>query len=460
MDTCVEPSVAPLRWLVLAITRSVSIRTRGRSAIRHTFGPKHRMLDNHMASRRGILQRLLAAASSAGIAGCSQLSSSETDGPTHDLGTNPRADALPSRQHAWTHVLDHDENDNPLPPRHHRVIFLDLTVDVDTPEARTEVANTIEAAMRTLESAYDWGPSGLLHGLAWGTRYFERRDALEDGPIAQPRVLSRTDSPELLSFDAALILASDVPSHLAAVDAAMFGPKRRLGSTAVEDRLGAVFTSTARRRGFIGSGLPAAHANAEGVPTDGPPQDAPLFTGFFSGRSKTQASEDRVTIENGPYAGGTTIHVSHIEESLDRWWNAFDEDDRVARMFSASIDPSDLDEFTDDVTIAGSIREHAERFGVVGHQEKVARAREDGDPIILRRDFNTVHGGNAGLIFVSVQRTLADFRKTRRAMNGWYLRDDHEAITDSDNNGLLDFITVRSRANFYLPPRRSRALPV
>jgi hypothetical protein len=79
---------------------------------------------------------------------------------------------------------------------------------------------------------------------------------------------------------------------------------------------------------------------------------------------------------------------------------------------------------------------------------------------VLRRDFNTVDGGRAGLHFVSFQRRLADFRKTRKAMNGWYVRDDSPAITDRKNNGLLNFITVRSRANFYVPPRDGRSFPL
>lgn len=184
-----------------------------------------------------------------------------------------------------------------------------------------------------------------------------------------------------------------------------------------------------------------------------------MFTGFFSGFAKTQATEDRVTIQHGDHAGGTTLHVSHLRESLDDWWDGLDEEGRVARMFSPEFSPADVSAFTDDVPFSDAVREHASEFGVVGHQEKVARAREDGVPILLRRDFNTVDGGRAGVHFLSLQRSLADFRKTRRAMNGWYIRDDHPSITDRTNNGLLEFITVVSRANFYVPPRDERAFP-
>ncbi|WP_211609234.1 DUF7405 family protein [Halogranum amylolyticum] len=341
-----------------------------------------------------------------------------------------------------------------MSPRHHRVLLLDLTT-----APSNQAARTVELAIRTIEAAYEWAPSGLLHSLAWGTKYYSRIGRLGAAPISRPRVLSRTDNPELLSFDAALVLASDVPSHLTAVDAAMFGTRPSLEGEPVDHRLDDVFEVVSRRTGFVGEGLPAAHADVEGVPPGSPPEEAPLFTGFFSGLTKTQATEDRVTIERGEYAGGTTMHLAHLRESLDRWWEGLDESDRVARMFSPEFSPDDVARFTDEVPFADAVREHAQEFGIVGHHEKVARARENGRPIILRRDFNTVDGGQAGLHFLSLQRSLEDFRKTRRAMNGWYLRDDHPSVTDRENNGLLNFITVSSRANFYVPPRDRRAFP-
>ena len=407
-----------------------------------------------MTSRRRLMRRLAAATGVASLAGCAGVFAGSTESPTPDLPPNPRVGELPDRQHAWDAVLAKDAHGNALAPRHHRVLLLDLET-----EPGDDAATTVEGAMRALESAYEWGPDGLFHALAWGTEYYSRMGWLEGAPIEEPRVLSRTDDPDLLSFDAALVLASDVPSHLSAVDAAMFGKRDDLAGATVDHSLGDVFSVASRRTGFIGEGLPAAHADAEGVPAGSPPEDAPLFTGFFSGRTKTQASEERVTIGDGRYAGGTTMHVSHLRESLDRWWDALDEDGRIARMFSPEFTPDSVAEFTDDVPFSDAVREHAREFGVVGHHEKVARAREDGKPIVLRRDFNTVDGGRAGLHFLSLQRSLADFRKTRRAMNGWYLRDDHPAVTDRENNGLLNFITVTSRANFYVPPRADRAFP-
>ena len=406
-----------------------------------------------MVSRRGALRRLAAVSGAAGLSGCAEFLARRAEAPTAGLPPNPRAGDLPVRQHAWNDVLARDGHGNPVAPRHHRVLLLDLAV-----EPSESAARTVERAMRTVEAAYDWGPAGLLHGLAWGTRYFERLGRLSASPVREPTVLSRTDDPDLLSFDAALLLASDAASALGAVEAAMFHGNEALAGEPVEARLGDVFDVAARRTGFMGEGLPAAHADAEGIPGDAPPADAPMFTGFFSGRARTQATEDRVTIRDGPYAGGTTVHLSHLRESLDAWWS-MDGADRVAHMFSPEFSEGDVEAFTDDVPFADAVREHARESGVVGHFEKVARAREDGRPVVLRRDFNTTDGGRAGVHFLSLQRSLADFEKTRRAMNGWYLRDDHPAIRDRENNGILEFVSVVSRANFYLPPRDERAFP-
>ncbi len=408
-----------------------------------------------MVSRRRTLKRLGLGAlvSAASTAGCTGRGST---GDRPDLGPNPRADALPDRQHAWNATLRTDATGNTLSPQFHRVLLLNLDA-----EQGADAAETVERAMRSVEAAYDWGPAGLLHALAWGSRYFERQGVLGSSPVRSPKVLSRTDDPDLLDFDAALVLASDVPSHLATVESAMFDGASRINGASVDHRLGDVFSRAGRRTGFIGGGLPAKHTNAEGVPDDASlGSDDPMFMGFFSGRNGTQASEDRVTIESGRYAGGTTMHVSHLHHSLDRWFDGLDDAGRVARMFGPEFTPDEVDKLGEMVPFSDKVREHARDEGVVGHHEKVARVRKNNRPLILRRDFNTVDGGRAGVHFVSLQKSLDHFESTRKSMNGWYLRDDHPQITDRRNNGILDFISVQSRANFYVPPRDIRAFPL
>lgn len=409
-----------------------------------------------MVSRRDALQHAVGLLSAVGLAGCSRVLDGRQRPQSLGLPPNPRAGSLPERQHAWTDVLRTDGNGNSLAPQYHTVLLLELD-----DEPSVEAARTVERAMRTVEAAFEWSPDGLLHQLAWGTQYFSRLGALDESPIRRPTVLSRTDDPALLDFDAALVLASDVQSTLSSVEGAMFGRRQSLGGVAVDARLGDVFSLVGRRTGFVGAGLPRQHTHVEGIP-DGAPlsSDDPMFMGFFSGMKKTQASEDRVTVQSGRFEGGTTMHLSHLRQSLGDWWDRLDDAGRVARMFSPEFSPEDQAGFTTDVPFSDAVREHARGHGVVGHHEKVARARRDGKPLVLRRDFNTVDGGHAGVHFLALQRTLDDFEKTRRAMNGWYLRDDHERVGDRRNNGILEFITVRSRANFYVPPRPKRSFPL
>ena len=404
-----------------------------------------------MSSRRGLLRRLAALSGAAGLSGCSRLLAQRAEAPTADLPPNPKAGTLPLAQHTWNDRLRTDSVGNNLLPRHYRLFMLRLDGEMGEESART-----VELAMRTLEAAYEFSPEGVLHMLGWGTRYFERLGALDGSPIRKPKVLSRTDDPELLDFDAILVLATDVPSQLTAAEEALFGTRDSLGGEPVDARLGDVFSVEERRTGFLGEGLPAAHIGAEGLPSE-LPDDAPNFTGFRAGRKSTQAPEERVTIRDGPYAGGTTMHISHLVESLDAWWGMA-ESDRIDRLFSTDVSPEDVADM-ESLPFADAVREHARDEGVIGHFEKVARARKDGKPLLLRRDFNTVDGGQAGVQFLSLQRRPADFEAVRDAMNGWWVREEHPEIEDRKNNGILEFIRVVSRANFYVPPRDERAFP-
>jgi hypothetical protein len=78
----------------------------------------------------------------------------------------------------------------------------------------------------------------------------------------------------------------------------------------------------------------------------------------------------------------------------------------------------------------------------------------------LRRDFNTVDGGQAGLHFVSLQRTIEDFMRTRTAMNAGSAQLQNPAISATVNNGVTEFIFVLKRANYVVPPRAQRSFPL
>jgi len=97
--------------------------------------------------------------------------------------------------------------------------------------------------------------------------------------------------------------------------------------------------------------------------------------------------------------------------------------------------------------------------GVVGHAQKTARARdENGQPVILRRDFDTTDGGHAGLYFLSLQETIADFVVTREEMFGEDVANVG-GVGTTNNNGILQYITTRTRGNYLMPPRAKRSFP-
>ena len=96
---------------------------------------------------------------------------------------------------------------------------------------------------------------------------------------------------------------------------------------------------------------------------------------------------------------------------------------------------------------------------MIGHAQTSARARRHGKPLIIRRDFDTVDGGQAGLHFVSLQRSIEDFVTTRNAMNASSAQLQNPAITDTVNNGINEFIFVLRRANYILPSTRRALVP-
>ena len=183
--------------------------------------------------------------------------------------------------------------------------------------------------------------------------------------------------------------------------------------------------------------------------------------GFKSSLRRNQASEDDVTIQRGPFAGGTTMQVSYMRLSLDTWYQNLTERERVARMYAPQVTPEQVAHFTTDASSDPNLLNQAiNHYGVIGHAQTSARARRNNKPLILRRDFNTVDGGQAGLHFVSIQRTIEDFITTRNAMNASSAQLQNPSITDTVNNGINEFIFVVKRANYILPTRPNRSFPL
>lgn len=402
-------------------------------------------------SRREYLRGLVAAGGTAALTAC--LEATDSTAPTGSPS------ARPGRQHAWNGVLDTDDAGNHRSPEHHALVPLRLTT-APTEDARTQV----ETAFRSLESAYAYDPDGLLFTVGYSAAYFERVG--DDPPIPAPEALTPMESPSLDTFDALVHLASDTAAVVLEAESALLGDVAEPNGVPMKGTLEGIFErADPRRSGFVGPGLPAEHTAVDGVP-ESVPDDAPFFMGFRSGLRESQATEDRVTIRDGPYGGGTTTHIESLSLQLRTWFEQEGRDERVARMFSPEHDPESVGDVGEELgtetgvagEIAASTAEHARTRGVVGHAQKAARGRTpDGTPLLLRRDFNTVDGGRPGVHFLAHQRRIPEYVRVREAMTG--LDVAGEGVGRRHNNGILQYIFVRRRGNYVVPPRDRRALP-
>ncbi|MES3517896.1 MAG: Dyp-type peroxidase [Natronomonas sp.] len=404
-------------------------------------------------SRREYLRAAVAVGGAAGLSACL-----DTVGET----AVPRGDPAdrPERQHGWNAVLSTDDDGNHVPPEHRVLLPLRLTTEPDKDDS-----HRVESAFRTLEQAYEYSPDGLLFSVGYSPSYFGRIGG--ESPIPEPEALTSMESPDFDDFDAIVHLASDSPEVVLEAEEALLGNADPNGLEPDATLSGVFERAEPRRTGFVGDGLPAQHTDVDGVP-DSVPEEAPFFMGFRSGFSGSQAPEDRVTIQDGPFAGGTTLHVSTMDLNLRQWFEQDNHFQRVAKMFSPEHADDGVGEIGEELgaatgasAVADDTEEHARTRGMVGHAQKAARARdEDGTPPLLRRDFNTIDetvGEGPGVHFVAYQRTIDDFVRVREAMTGADLTGG--GVGQRLNNGILQYILVHRRGNFIVPPRSKRALP-
>jgi hypothetical protein len=299
-----------------------------------------------------------------------------------------------------------------------------------------------------------------LFTAGWGPDYFERVLHVAS-PIPRATSMSLFEQPSIDDYHLCLHLAGDDERRLADVEAALVHGAP-LPGTAGPLKITDVLRWRETRTGFVGAGLPAAHQDTGGIPAGRPvARSAPLFMGFKSNYKHNQATEDAVSIPIGSFADGTTMAVSYMRLRLDSWYGDLSEKERVARMYAPQVTPQQVKAFTTDAASdPNRLGEAINRYGVIGHAQTSARARRNGKPLIARRDFNTVDGGQAGLHFVCIQRSIADFVTTRKAMNASSAQLQNPSITSTVNNGINEFMFVLKRANYILPARPERAFPL
>ncbi len=407
-----------------------------------------------------------------------------------------------------------------LPPLHHRVVTARVRV---TGAARLlQAQKRLEHALVALEQRYPATPAGLGVTVSWGLPYFRRLvPKLADGrrypaylPVdrraskAQRKAVSAVlDASRFASDPADVVLGADDVAFLFRSDSAAHLDDAQ---HALLGALGDLFAVQSVRNGFGGGGFAAGPglakqmALAAGVPgADLIVDGVQMFLGFTS-TQKAAMAPDRIAsfetlrglTDQSPrsfWSGGAAMHLSHLNEDLERWWVQAPFTDQLRAMTRPGLSVPDktytIAEDVSRVEGAADVRSDLARFGAVGHSatlQTVSRLRANtkdaygvvrprGTAIIQRADFNTLDNAfavsavatevsatpTAGLHFVAFAPTSDLFNRTRRAMDGT-LGDGSSLPLDSRAPalGFNSFIHATHRQNFVTPPREHRSFPL
>jgi hypothetical protein len=431
--------------------------------------------------------------------------------------TRPAAGPLPPEQHllqGQALVVDNGV-EIVVPPLHHELITAKVAVAGGLDSLR-EARSALEDVLTGLERDYAETPAGLGVTLGWGLPYFRGHvsslaerylpvDRRATKTASKPvRVLidavrfpSDADSTILEQNDVAILLRSDVVSHITDAD----GRLAKLG----------FLRRTSIRRGFAGGGfggrqsLPKRMAMAAGVRGAALiPEHAELFLGFTStqkaglGPTRIANLETLGYSDGGPegyFRRGTTMHASHLFEDLEAWYINFNHAERVSTAFRPGLSvPSGtltVRQGPKDVTTVAQNARSYRSHGAIGHSGAIQTSSrldrdllgEDGTlyrkgtAIPHRADFNTLDNpffwsadpgrdqlsadAAAGVHFVVFNPTNDDFHRNRLAMDG-VLPDGTKLPFDprGRGQGFNSVLTTTHRQNFLVPPRRHRSFPL
>jgi len=447
-----------------------------------------------------------AAAGALGAAGVYEL----VDRLTGSGPERAAAGELPPEQHVLDGVRTVTENgvEVLVPPLHHEVVTARVKVagSSDLGDAR----RALEQTLASLEEGFPPNPGGLGITLAWGLPYFERlvlaqwrknapydRRAQKAALLPARRFTSDPATTILEENEVAVLLRSDSLDNLAAAAHELF---QQLD----------VFEPTSIRRGFAGGGfdggksLPKRMATAAGVPgADLIPDESELFLGFTSTQAQGLGPRRIANLETLGYVDlptpyfreGTHMHLSHLGEQLDAWYQLFDFRDRVDTMFRPGLRVASgtrtVRQAPKDVATATDVVRGYHRDGTIGHSAAIQTASRlaadhvaddgtvyaKGTAVPQRADFNTLDNPffwsasperdgmrdepAAGVHFVVFNPTSDDFDRVRRAMDG-ELPDGTrlEFPVDNSRQGINSVLTTTHRQNFLVPPRRNRSFPL
>ena len=444
-----------------------------------------------------------AAAGALGATGAYELVDRLVGSSPDRSATGPR----PPEQHVLDGVRTVTDNgvEVQVPPLHHEVI----TARVKVGTADLAAQQTLENALASLDREFDGTPAGLGVTVAWGLPYFERlvpgawrahapydRRANKPALLPTRRFLSDPDATILEGNDVAILLRSDHLDHIAAAGSLF-------------DGLG-LFELTSIRKGFAGGGfdggtsLPKRMAIAAGVPgAELIPDTAELFLGFTSTQSQGLGPRRIANLETLGYVDlrsdyfrhGTHMHLSHINEQLDTWYQLFDFRDRIDTVFRPGLRVADgtqtVRQAPADVATAAQISDGFHSDRTIGHSAAIqtaSRLQADhvaddgtvypkGTAVPHRADFNTLDNPffwssdpgrdamsnqpAAGVHFVVFNPTSDDFERVRNAMDGVFPGGTRIDLPPRDRGqGINSVLQTTHRQNFLVPPHRHRAFPL
>lgn len=458
-----------------------------------------------------------------GVAGASTLAAAGVYELVDRLSPPPRRAAIVPPHLPEQHILQNlrivmsDGVEVFVPPLHSEVVTATLRVE-HTSAALADARSELDHQLGKLDDRFPGTPSGLGVAVGWGLPYFRRYVAAQArrGLPVDVRASSASarlvhvledafrfpSDPEGLLLednDVAVLLRSDKLAHIEEAAGLLFGGRN------------SIFDVTSIRRGFVGGGfdgapsLPKLMATAAHIPgAHLVPDSAELFLGFTSTQKQQPGHERIANLEtlgytdvgpNGYFAHGTHMHLSHLFEDLEAWYERFTPQQRIDSAFRPGLElapgtltvdqgPGKAESAND---VARDFR-NERRIGHSGSIQPASRLQHDvvgpdrtlyqrGTPIPHRADFNTLDhpfawtanpgrdrfdkAPSAGLHFVVFNPSSDDFNRGRLAMDG---RLPGGRVLNFDRShpgpGLNDVIRSTHRQNFLVPPRIHRSFPL
>lgn len=404
-----------------------------------------------------------------------------TGDPSSMPYSNGEPATRPRRQHEWSPVGRPDEFGNPTAPMHQVLLLMEYVgddIDADRP--------TVEQSLRQLEEAFAYDQAeGLLFNVGYSPAYFKRHSTgrPKGVDITEPRSVSPHNDPEFDRQDVFVQLASDEAAIVLAAEEALLGEVDEVNGVPVDDSIDGICETDERRSVFVGPGLPKENIGDDDV-SDHIEQSSPLSMGYDSVYSDSVPAEETVTIADGPWRDGTVAMVSKLRLELEEWYEDRNEEERVQEMFAPQYTPEDVGDFGEGLKkgsgrgdrngwseeLTERTEDDAREKGVVGHSQKVTRARDDDFEVdLLRRDGDiTIDDGKGGLSFVGLVEGISDWFDMGEAMydpqiDGLLREHDDDQRGGSnehhERSGIAAQIDVRTRGHFLIPPRPLRSLP-